>query len=126
MPFARRPAVAFATFLVVLCCGPSALAAKNIRKLTLRDLDGKKVHLSEYQGRVVVLNFWATWCGPCKEELPRLSEIAQHYADRNVGFVLVSIDEQKKLPAIRDYISQQKVSLPVWVGAGGGLYEVPT
>jgi thiol-disulfide isomerase/thioredoxin len=108
------------------------LAAKNVRKLSLHDLDGNKVRLSDYQGQIVVLNFWATWCGPCKEELPRLGQIAQQYADRHVAFVLASIDEPKKLPVVRDYVAQQRVTLPVLVGAStdlldqlSGTYVVP-
>jgi thiol-disulfide isomerase/thioredoxin len=121
--------VAVLLLLFTLC---SASAAKNVRKLSLRDLDGNKVRFSDYQGQIVVLNFWATWCGPCKEELPRLGHVAQEYADRNVVFVLVSIDEQKKLPVVRDFISQREVTLPVLVGASidmlndlSGTYVVP-
>ena len=109
------------TLLVFTHC--AAFAAKNVRKLSLRDLNGDKVRMSDYQGRIVVLNFWATWCGPCKEELPRLGTMAQDYASKNVAFVLASIDEQKKLPAVRDYVSQQEISLPVWVGATVDLLE---
>lgn len=117
---------------VLLASIPSQLEARNIRKLALRDLDGNKTRLSEYQGRVVVLNFWATWCGPCKEELPRLDQIAQQYASQKVAFVLASIDEQKKLPAVRDYVAQNKIRLPIWIGAStdllndlSGTYVVP-
>ena len=120
------------TALVILLLVSFSIGAKNIRKLTLRDVDGNKTHLSDYQGRVVVLNFWATWCGSCKEELPRLGQMAQAYANQHVAFVLASIDEQKKLPAVREYISQQKITLPVWVGAStdllddlSGTYVVP-
>jgi thiol-disulfide isomerase/thioredoxin len=124
MQFAPRGQrfIAFTALSVLLFASCSA-AAKNVRKLSLRDLDGNKVHLSDYQGRIVVLNFWATWCGPCKEELPRLGQMARDYADRNLAFVLTSIDEQKKLPAVRDYVSEQKISLPVWVGASVDLLE---
>jgi thiol-disulfide isomerase/thioredoxin len=99
------------------------MGAKNVRKLSLHDMGGNKTHLSDYQGRIVVLNFWATWCGPCREELPRLAEMAQEYGPKNVAFILASIDEQKKLSAVRDYIAQQKISLPVWVGASTDLLE---
>jgi len=109
--------------LALLLFSNSSGFAKNVRKLTLRDLEGEKVRMSDYQGRVVVLNFWATWCGPCKEELPRLGTMAQGYASKNVAFVLASIDEQKKLPAVRDYVIQQKIVLPVWVGATVDLLE---
>jgi len=109
--------------LALLLLSNSSGFAKNVRKLSLRDLDGGKVRMSDYQGRVVVLNFWATWCGPCKEELPRLGTMAQGYASKNVAFLLASIDEQKKLPAVRDYVIQQKIVLPVWVGATVDLLE---
>jgi thiol-disulfide isomerase/thioredoxin len=124
MQFAHyvRQAIAFAALSVLLFCSCSS-AAKNVRKLSLWDLDGNKVHLSDYQGRIVVLNFWATWCGPCKEELPRLAQMAQEYSDRNLTFVLTSIDEQKKLPAVRAYVSEQKISLPIWVGASVDMLE---
>ncbi len=101
----------------------SVLNAKSIKKLTLRDLEGTKVRLADYQGRIVVLNFWATWCGPCKEELPRLGEIARQYGDRGVTFLLASIDEQKKLSAVRDYVSEHGIKLPVLTGASVDLLE---
>ena len=103
-----------------------------MRKLSLRDLDGNRVRLSDFQGQILVLNFWATWCGPCKEELPRLGQIVPQYAGRHVAFVLASIDEPKKLPTVHEFISQQKVTLPVLVGAStdmlnelSGTYVVP-
>ena len=117
-----RRAAACVVALLLITVG-SAFAARNVRKLTLRDLNGNKARLSDYQGRIVVLNFWATWCGPCKEELPRLARMADQYAAKNVAFVLASIDEQKKLEAVRDFVAQQKVSLPVWVGADVDLLE---
>ena len=117
----RVPVTAAVALLLFSNC--SAFAAKNVRKLTLRDLNGNKVRMAEYQGRILVLNFWATWCGPCKEELPRLGQMAERYAGQNVAFVLASIDEQKKLDAVRDYVLRQKVALPVLVGANVDLLE---
>jgi thiol-disulfide isomerase/thioredoxin len=118
--------------LVTVVFTSGALAAKNVSKFSLHDMDGNKVRLSDYHGRVLVLNFWATWCGPCKEELPRLEQIAAGYANQNVAFVLASIDEQKNLEKVRNYIAQQKVALPVLVGAStdvlqqlSGTYVVP-
>ena len=117
-----RP-VASSVIALLLISPSSVLEAKNVRKLTLRDLSGNKARLSDYQGRIVVLNFWATWCGPCKEELPRLGKMADQYAAHNVAFVLASIDEQKKLEAVRDFVAQQKLSLTVLVGADIDLLE---
>ncbi|PYX99814.1 MAG: TlpA family protein disulfide reductase [Acidobacteria bacterium] len=118
-----RRVVAAYVIALLLIFAASAFAAKNVRKLTLRNLQGNKARLGDYQGRIVVLNFWATWCGPCKEELPRLGKMADQYAAQNVAFVLASIDEQRKLEAVRDFVAQQKLSLPVLVGADVDLLE---
>ena len=115
----RVPTLALVLFLV--CTLP--LGAKNVRKLTLRDLEGNKARLSEQQGKVVVLNFWATWCGPCKEEIPRLGRMSEQYAGQKVVFVLASIDEQNKVPAVRDYVREHKITLAVWTGASVDLLE---
>ena len=122
MKFTRRRLQVSWILALLLLPGSSGFA-RNVRKLSMRDLNGGKVRISDYQGRVVVLNFWATWCGPCKEELPRLGTMAQEYASKNVAFVLASIDEPKKLPAVRDYVNEQKIALPVWVGATVDLLE---
>jgi len=116
------PKTGLMCMLLVLSSSPF-LAARSVKKIRLRDLDGNKVRLSDYQGRIVVLNFWATWCGPCKEELPRLGQIAGQYADRNVVFLLASIDDQKKIPAVREYVSQHGVTLPVLTDASVEMLE---
>src|SRR5690349_22500119 len=123
MPITLRRVHAGVVCMALVLFGSSALNAKSVKKITLRDLDGNKVRLSDYQGRIVVLNFWATWCGPCKEELPRLGQIASQYVDHKVAFLLVSIDEQKKLPTVRDYVAQQEIKLPVLTGASVELLE---
>ncbi|HEU5231470.1 MAG TPA: TlpA disulfide reductase family protein [Terriglobales bacterium] len=123
MPITLRRVHASAVCMALFLFSSSALSAKSIKKVTLRDLGGNKVRLADYQGRIVVLNFWATWCAPCKEELPRLGKIASHYADRNVAFILASIDEQKKEPAVREYVSEHGIKLPVFTGASVDLLE---
>lgn len=117
MSFRRFRNAAVLALGVLLCClSISAFAAKNLRKLSLRDLNGAKANLRDFQGKIVVLNFWATWCGPCKEELPRLAEMARQYSDQRVAFVLISVDDVKKLSVVRDYVAQHQITLPVWVG----------
>jgi thiol-disulfide isomerase/thioredoxin len=123
MPITIRQMHASVACVALALLSSSMLSAKSVKKVTLRNLNGGKARLADYQGRIVVLNFWATWCGPCKEELPRLGQIASQYADHNVAFLLASIDEQKKEPAVRDYVSEHAIKLPVFTGASVDLLE---
>ena len=72
----------------------SAAVQKNAPNFTLKDSDGKTVSLSDYKGKVVLLNFWATWCGPCKVEIPWFVEFEQKYKDRGFAVLGVSMDEE--------------------------------
>ena len=85
--------------------------------LTLADLDGRKVHLKDLRGKVVVLNFWATWCGPCKEEMPLLVELEKVWKPKGVTFVGVSLDERETRKNIPAFLNRFQVTYPVWIGA---------
>jgi thiol-disulfide isomerase/thioredoxin len=73
--------------------GKSTLAGKPAPEMTLKDLDGKDLSLSEYRGKVVLVNFWATWCEPCQVEIPWLIEIQQKYAARGFTVLGIAMDE---------------------------------
>src|SRR5215469_6011136 len=72
-----------------LLVSPSAISAKDPPKaeLSLKDLSGRRARLRDLRGNIVVLNFWATWCGPCREEMPRLVEAEKQYKGRGVIFL---------------------------------------
>jgi thiol-disulfide isomerase/thioredoxin len=97
--------------------------AKNARKLSLKDLNGEKTRVADLKGLVVVINLWATWCTPCKEELPRLEQVAESYSGKPVSFVLISIDEKKKLDVVKRFVEEHHMRLPVWVGGSTDLLE---
>jgi thiol-disulfide isomerase/thioredoxin len=85
--------------------------------LNLTDLTGAKVHLHDYRGKIVVLNFWATWCAPCRQEMPMLVEAEKTWGPKGIAFVGVSLDDsgtKKKIPA---FVQQFQIGFPVWVGA---------
>jgi thiol-disulfide isomerase/thioredoxin len=90
------------------------MVAKHAPDPAFKSLDGHTQKLSALRGQVVVVNFWATWCGPCQEELPRLSQLAASYAGKPVRFVLVSIDEPKDRAKIRQVLGRLHVDLESW------------
>lgn len=84
---------------------------------TFHDLSGKKTHLRDYRGKPVVLNFWATWCGPCREEMPMLVEAEKRWSASGVTFIAISLDEAKTKAEIPEFTARYKVDFPIWVGA---------
>ena len=85
--------------------------------LPFKDMKGQKVHLRDYRGKVVVLNFWATWCVPCREEMPMFVEMEKEYAPRGVVFIAASLDDRETRPKIPGFMAEFKIGFPVLVGA---------
>ena len=85
--------------------------------LALKDLTGTPQSLASYRGRVVVLNFWATWCEPCKLEMPDLSAIQNDYAALGVQVVGAAGDTAADSATVLKFIREFKINFPVWVGA---------
>jgi thiol-disulfide isomerase/thioredoxin len=83
---------------------------------TLKDADGKDVTLSQYKGKVVLLDFWATWCGPCKVEIPHFIEFQKAYAADGLQIVGVSIDDTAE--QLQPYIRDMKINYPILQGLG--------
>lgn len=80
---------------------------------TLLDLDKNEVLLSDFQGQIVVLNFWATWCPPCRDEIPDFIEVNNLYKDKNVQIIGVSIDTDMK--ALEDFVEEFGINYPTWI-----------
>jgi thiol-disulfide isomerase/thioredoxin len=79
--------------------------------LSLKDLDGRLHDLATYRGKTVVLNFWATWCEPCRDEMPSLQRLARRFADR--GLVVLTVDVAEKPERVRRFLDQAQITLPV-------------
>lgn len=92
-------------------------ASDKAADLTLRDLDGNRVRLRDFRGKVVVLNFWATWCEPCRDELPMLVRTEKELRSRGVVFVGASLDERETRSRIPDFLKRFGVEFLVWTGA---------
>jgi len=98
---------------------------------SLKDADGQTVHPADYKGKVVLLDFWATWCGPCKVEIPWFMEFERQFKDQGFAVVGVSMDEDG-WTAIKPYVKDMKMNYRVLLGndevstAYGGLDSLPT
>lgn len=93
---------------------PTADAPARLMALTLPDLEGKTQALSQWRGKVLVANFWATWCPPCKEEMPEFSRISDKYASNGVQFIGISIDSAEKVAAFQKDVG---VSYPLLISS---------
>jgi peroxiredoxin len=96
---------------------------------TLADLSGKSVSLSDFKGKVVILDFWATWCPPCKKEIPDFIELQKQYGSQGVQIVGIALDQPDKVKA---FVQQNGINYPVLLGNDaitvkyGGIDGIPT
>src|SRR5438046_4892569 len=93
---------------------------------TLHSLRGDQVSLSSFRGKVVLLDFWAQWCEPCKQELPELQKLAQAYAGKNVVVIGVNLDKQRD--NAERLARQLGLTFPVALDPSGGVagtYDLP-
>ena len=91
----------------------SKQGAQAILSANLPDIDGVSQPVSQWQGNVIVVNFWATWCTPCREEIPEFIELQREYADQGLTFVGIAIDQENKVVA---YSKEFGINYPVLVG----------
>ena len=94
-------------------CMPNAKPANFDFKI--KDLDGKEVDLASFKGKVVLLNFWATWCGPCKAEIPGFVELQAKYRDQ-LTIIGYSVDDDA--PKARAFAKEYKMNYPILLGEG--------
>jgi thiol-disulfide isomerase/thioredoxin len=121
--------------------GDSPAAGKPAPDFTLKDLDGKNVHLSQYKGKVVLVHFWATWCDPCREEIPWLIEMQQKYSAKGFTVLGIAMDEEGK-SVVAPFVEKEQFEIeggskslmnyPIVIGDEqvvdkfGGLFGYPT
>lgn len=104
--------------LLLLVALPSTGSGQEVRKapsLVLKDLQGRTVRLSDYKGKVVLINFWATWCPPCRAEIPDLVKIQREYKDQGLRVIGITYPPEK-LEEVRRFIREFRLNYPVALG----------
>ncbi len=78
----------------------------------LENLKGEKLELKYFKGKVIFLNFWATWCGPCKEEMPSMEILYQQFKEKDFVFISISVDYEGR-KSVKNFIEKQRYTFPV-------------
>ena len=94
---------------------PDAIAAGRYPEFPLPTLEGTKISPAEYRGKVVILNFWATWCGPCRKEIPEFTEFYKNYSDKGVQVLGVAVDEGG-IDVVKPFAHKIGINYPVLIG----------
>jgi len=119
-------------FLLCLALGPRPAFAAGVTaddvwvasekratapKLALRDLEGQRRQLAQLRGKVVVLNFWATWCGPCRVEMPAFTKVYSEYKERGVEIVGAANETRASRDKVADFARRLGIEFPIWLEA---------
>jgi thiol-disulfide isomerase/thioredoxin len=125
------PLLAGAAFFLGDVQSPAADLKRAAPDWQLSDVDGKPVKLSDFKGKVVILDFWATWCPPCRVEIPGFVALQKKYSDRGFTVIGVSLDEQGP-SVVKSFMRSFGMNYPVVMGNSkivvdyGGFEAIPT
>jgi len=129
MVAAAAALMGFYTFRHSISPGIKSIKHRPAPDFTLPLIDGGELHLSSYRDKVVLLDFWATWCVPCREETPHFVELQQRYGDRGLQIIGISMDDSPG--PVRTFYRQFHINYPVVMGtadvgaAYGGVLGLP-
>ena len=106
-----------AVIILIFTLLPVAAVAQTVKvpQLSLKDINGRQIRLSKYRGKVVLINFWATWCPPCRAEIPDLVRLQRDYRGHGLRVIGVTYPPQK-LSEVREFVRETRINYPVALG----------
>ena len=125
MTFARLARAVAVAALCVPLYGHAVAVNDKAPDFTLKSLQGANLRLDEYRGKVVLINFWASWCGPCRQEMPLLDRIHQRYSD--AGFAVLGVNVEGTVAPAKETAEHAHVTFPVLIDENqkvSGLYDL--
>ena len=97
---------------------PDPAGGKTLLGVTLPDIDGQEQALGQWKGKVLIVNFWATWCVPCREEMPEFVKLQKEFGSRGVQFVGIAVDDPAK---VKRFATELGLNYPALIGGYGAI-----
>jgi len=118
--------IGLSSYLIPGSTQQSAIAHRGFLApdFALKSLDGETVRLSEFRGKAIILNFWASWCPPCREEMPALQRVSQAYQSRGVEVIAVNVTSEDVLSSVQEFIQSSGVTFTVLLDEQGEVQSV--
>ena len=111
--------ITFLIICLIMTAIPTVAQIKsgdNAPSITLKDVNGKTISLSQYKGKTVLLNFWATWCPPCRAEIPELIKWQQEYQDQGLQIIGITYPPTNR-KKVRAFLNKNKINYPILFGS---------
>jgi len=100
---------------------PAAAERPTVSDFSLETLKGKRVKLSDHKGKVVLISFWASWCKPCKQELPFLDKFAEQYGEQGLTVLAINTDDPRTMAEVRRFVKRKKLKIPQLLDKDGAV-----
>ena len=94
-----------------------AVAKKFNYNFSIKDMNGNVIDVKDFKGKTIFLNIWATWCGPCRMEMPSIQSLYNQVDNQKIAFIMLTIDRQNDLDKVKSYIKDKEFTFPVYTPA---------
>ncbi|MHB8453566.1 MAG: peroxiredoxin family protein [Acidiferrobacterales bacterium] len=113
--------ICFSAAPMAMSAQSASPAMRNAPDFTLKDLDGKAHRLSDYRGKLVIVNFWATWCPPCRREMPSMERLYEQLKGRQ--FVILGVEVGEGWDVVQPFVEQMKVNYPILLDRNAAISQ---